>query len=176
LPTQDKSYSEIIHDCDIGTYAYPYDIPLIRATMAYPVTSVAGFILDPKNYGLYDITVSNIRVEDPIPCPLFHIGSKLDLNKSDPYRFGGISGLTFANIAVTGMPGQIWDVSSNEIWGLDASSRPTNITFKNIMIDGNYITNANRNNYIDWVSGPGRTGGFTDPADLGVNILFVTGT
>lgn len=174
LPTEQKSYSAIIHSCNFGNYAYPYDEPIIRATMAYPVTSIDTTALDPKNYGLYDVTVSNIRVEDQVYTNLFQIGSKLDINKGDPYRFGGISGLTFADIYVTGALGQRSTVSSNEIWGLDASSRPTNLTFKNININGQVITNANRDNYIDWVSGVAVTGGYTDPDDLGVNITFTT--
>ena len=68
-----------------------------------------------------------------------------------------MSGITLANITVSSSISNV-GVSANKIYGKDSSSRPYNITFKNISINGQYITDVNRDNYIDW--GPG---GLTDP-------------
>jgi hypothetical protein len=179
----DKSYQAIMHDLDIGLYSYnraDTETP-IRITMNYNVPGA-----DPKNYGLFDFTLSNVRVEEPIDGALFWVGSMLDpyaaaLGIGNFSAFGAISGITIADIDASssvynGTFNTTATISSMPIWGLDASSRPTNITFKNIKINGEYITNTNRDNFIDWVSGTAVTGGYTDPDDQGVNITFVTGT
>jgi len=191
----DKTYPAIIHDIDMGLYTYNrqnVETP-IRITLNYNVTSFNGVPLDPKNYGVYDLTLSNIRLEEPIDGALFWIGNLLDpfayayqAGFTDPFMFGAMSGITIADISASSSqtnPGfnppqeGYFGISSMPIWGFDASSRPYNITFKNIKINGEYITNTNRDNFIDWVSGPGRTGsGFTDPDAYSSNIIFVTGT
>jgi hypothetical protein len=182
---QDKSYSALIHDLDIGLYSYNrqgVETP-IRLTQNYNVTAGA----DPANYGIYDMTLSNVRIEEPIDGALFWVGNIIDpfayaLGIGQTYPFGAISGITIANISAISSPtnpgstpavGQ-YGISSMPIYGFDASSRPYNITFKNIMINGEYITDANRDNFIDWVSGTAPT--WTDPDSYPSNIVFVTGT
>lgn len=182
----DKTYSALIYDLDIGLYSYNrqnVETP-IRITQNYPVTSV-----DPKSYGIYDLTLSNIRIEEPIDGALFWIGNLIDPfayayggGFDQPKPFGGISGITIADVSASSSPTNpgsnpaagYYGISSMPIYGYDASSRPYNITFKNIMINGEYITNANRDNFIDWTSGTAPT--WTDPDSYPSNITFVTGT
>lgn len=185
----DKTYSALIYDLDIGLYSYnrPNIEAPIRLTQNYTVTSV-----DPKSYGIYDLTLSNVRIEEPIDGALLWVGNIIDpfayalgagFDTTKP--FGAMSGITIADISASSSPTnpganppqpEYFGISSMPIWGFDASSRPYNITFKNIMINGEYITNANRDNFIDWVSGTAVTGGYTDPDDQGLGIMFVTGT
>ena len=109
------------------------------------------------NYGLYDITLSNVTIEDTIDGALFWIGNIKDPFNNDGSAYGGMSGITIANVAVSSSISNV-GVSANKIYGKNSSSRPYNIAFKNISINGQYITDANRDNYIDWGSG-----GLTDP-------------
>ena len=150
----DPTYDLIIHDNIIGLYSYnrqTTEVP-IRITLDGN-TSTSAVI----NYGLYDITLSNVTIEDTIDGALFWIGNIKDPFNNDGSAYGGMSGITIANVAVSSSISNV-GVSANKIYGKNSSSRPYNIAFKNISINGQYITDANRDNYIDWGSG-----GLTDP-------------
>jgi hypothetical protein len=149
FPQADKSYQCLMYDMDIGAYSRnrPTETPI-------RITTDNAFGSDPDFIGLYDVTLSNIRVEDPIDTPLFWMG-----NIADPYangdlilgdsgsEYGAMSGIVLANITVSGTNR---NVSANPIWGRDQRNRPYNISFKNIKINNEYVTNSNRNNFITW--------------------------
>lgn len=145
----DKTYQSIICDLDIGSYSRNRDSEaVIRAT----TDNLYG--INPKQQGLYDVTVSNIRVEDPIDHALFWIGNILDpYANGDPIlgdggnEYGATSGLIFKNITASGTNIQI---SGNPIWGRNQENRPFNISFTNLQINGEYVTNSNRDNFIRW--------------------------
>jgi hypothetical protein len=167
LPTADKTYEVIIRDIVAGLYSYnkPTYEAILRMTTDGPANA------DPAYYGVYDIVVSNVTVEEPIDGPLFRIGNVKDPYNELGFNTGAISGITIANISVSSSIYNNGSVSANAIHASSLAWRPHDITFKNIMINNQYITNANRDNFIDWGPSP-----YTDPDVYPSNITFVTGT
>ena len=145
----DKTYQCLMHDLDVGSYSRNRDSEtLIRAI----TDNLSG--INPKQQGLYDITLSNVRVEDPIDTTLFWIGSLPDPFANGDIilgdagnEYGATSGLIFKNITVSGTNNQI---SGNPIWGRDQNNKPYNISFINLNINNEYVTESNKNNFIRW--------------------------
>lgn len=149
FPQADKSYQSLMYDMDVGSYSRnrPTET-VIRAT------TDNLFNQDPTFVGLYDVTLSNVRVEDTIDTPLFWMG-----NIADPYangdlilgdagnEYGAMSGIVLADITASGSNNNI---SGNPVWGRDQNNKPYNILFKNIKINNEYITESNRDNFITW--------------------------
>ena len=102
----------------------------------------------------------NIRVEKYCDVPIFMIGqrpyalNKDSVNRQQGLAFGGLaSGLIFQNISVSSHPLAKYPwVSSNMIYGTgyEASSRPSNIVFDNVFINGYKLTDSNKDNFFKW--------------------------
>lgn len=162
----DATHDCIIHDNVVGAYSMnrPSVETIIRATVDGDTTTS-----NVLNYGLYDITLSNITIEEPIDGAPMWIG-----NISDPFNnygsgYGGISGLTFANIAFSSSTFNDGSISSLRIEGKDSIHRPYALRFINISINGEFITDANRDNFVNFNS-------FTDPDIIGDNNITFTVT
>lgn len=174
-----KTYPGLIEDIDAGSYAYAR--PGIEVGMRIAMDGSSpynGTTLDPKNWGIFDQTIKNIRFEDEIENELFWIGNIPDPfadSPGDPIlgdrgnEFGSISGIVIDGVSANGSPTNT-RIYQNRIWGKDASSRPYNITLNNIFINGTYVTSANKDDFISWASGANPT--YTDPDSYNSNILF----
>jgi hypothetical protein len=172
-----KSHPAVIEDIDLGSYAYARPDIEVGLRLTVDGSSMQdSTVLDPVNYGIYDITLKNIRFEDEIENELFWLGNVPDPFGNNPLvvdrgnEFGAMSGIVIDGVSANGSPTNT-RIYQNRIWGKDASSRPYNITFKNIFINGQYVTSANKDSYISWASATNPT--FTDPDAYNSNILFV---
>lgn len=200
-----KTYPILVTDLDIGCYSktigfssvpeFQYyanpsvedGVPFSRRSwpLIRLITSTWDYALPYLNYfGTYDITVSNIRVEDPIRSNALYLGNFLIAKQFlAPYiasafgshnpdnNQGTISGITFADISISSEPGTEACSGLNQIWAYDAVSKPFNITFKNFKINNTYVTSSNYTNYFVLSS----TTGY-NPNLARDNIVFVTGT
>jgi hypothetical protein len=185
-----NAYPIVIRDMDFGIYTYneggggANGIPLdyehgevaIRVTMDMSSIYSGTWPNGMPKYGIHNVTVSNIRFDDPIDQALFWVG-----NVPDPYfptpvsfrgdEYGHVSGITFKNISVSSIPGFSSKLYSNLIFAKNSTNRPKNITFENIRLDGTYLTNSNYSTYFT-LSGINATA----PNLISDNITFVTGT
>lgn len=200
-----KTYPILVTDLDVGCYSKTigfssaseieyYATPTIDGGAGFKrrswplirlITSTYNYALPYLDYfGNYDITVSNIRVEDPIRSNVILLGNYPIPNQYyDPNNLGlfglhnpdnnqgTISGITFADISVSNEPGTEQCSGISQIWAYDSVSRPFNITFKNFKINNTFVTNDNYTDYFILSS----TNGY-NPDLLRDNIVFVTGT
>jgi len=190
LSDEEHAYPIKIYDCDIGSYSVNRQNSETCIRLCNDLSSVdrgasaSLYAYSPNltytSWGLKNITVSDIRVEDPIDTQLFWIGNIPDPfadNPSDPQlgdrgnEFGFISGAVFRDITVSGSEYNTSAIYNNRIWGRDASSRPSNITLENIKINGMYLTNATKDYFISWASGANST--LTNPDVYNSKILFL---
>lgn len=180
----------LYYDCDIGSYSVNRQnaetcIRICTDGSSVNRTTSAGLYAFDTNltfssWGLRNITLSDIRVEDPIDTELFWIGNIPDPfadNPADPQlgdrgnEFGFISGVILKDITVSGSDYNTSAIYNNRIWGRDASSRPSDITLENIKINNIYITDTNKNNFISWASGSNPT--YTNPDTYSSDIVFL---
>jgi len=185
-----NAYPIVIRDMDFGIYTYnegggganglPIDSEhgevAIRVTMDMSSIYSGTWPNGTPKFGIHNVTVSNIRFDDPIDQALFWVG-----NVPDPYfpipvsfrgdEYGHVSGITFKNISVSSITGFEDKLYSNLIFAKNSTNRPKNITFENIRLDGTYLTNSNYSTYFT-LSGIDATA----PNLISDNITFVTGT
>jgi len=183
-----RAYPIKVYDMDFGIYTLDEGgggrngVPIdsengevaIRITMDMSSIYSGAWDNGLFKYGINNVTVSNIRFDDPIDQALIWVGNVPDPYFPTPVSFrgdehGSLSGISFIDISVSSHPGYTYQIRSNLLFSKNATNRPKDITFKNISIDGVILTNANYTTYFQ-VSGID-----SGPPDLNTdNINFTT--
>lgn len=134
--------------------------------------------LVPEDRGPVNILFSGINIENLQTTPIFRIANQVYIyaNQVPGYvgtASGPISGLQFIDITASGRSGTTVGysppityntlLSSNIISGLDSYNKVKNVTFTNVRINGNYVTDANYDNYFNILGSTNKT---TDNIDF----------
>lgn len=174
-------YKAIIQDVDCGMYSTnrpnsetPIRLTVDASSFDTELALSAGIVNFEQVLG--NVTVSGLRFDDPIENELFWIG-----NIPDPFanyaaqpvlgdrgdEAGKVRDILIADIEASSTFNYS-NLSGNPIIGKSEVSGfyPQNILFKNIKINGNYIDDDNRNNFINWVSADVFGGFTTSNADI----------
>jgi hypothetical protein len=159
---QSSAYPVLMYDLDIGQYSLPgvSSQTLIRLTAdaSSSYVNAARAVFPDVLIGTTNITLSSIRVEDPIPDELFWIGNIPDPFGNDPLEptkgDGGDQAGRNRRIVIADITASSTNnyVSSNPILGRDfvSGNFPQDILFKNIKINNYFVTDDNVNNFINW--------------------------
>jgi len=152
-------------DLDIRSYV-PYEGgkgAVMRILSDQTVTSLPANVLGPVN-----LNFSGVRIENDIEGPILMLGNiTYPYGSVPPYgnMLGIVTNLQFIDFTASSTFVSSWGVSSNVISGLNFLYKPTNILFKNFIINGVKLTENNKDNYFDFL---GSTNPSTD------NITFIS--
>jgi hypothetical protein len=125
------------------------------------------------SFGTYDVTISSIRIEDPTQNQLFFIGNinlpasfeengyfplgvcasigNGEIENKGPY--GSVSGILISDIDFSSSPRTPTMARGSLMFAGSLDDKPSNITLKNIKLNGQYLTEENFRNYVQ-LSGP----------------------
>jgi hypothetical protein len=94
---------------------------------------------------------SGIRVENLIDVPLFDIGIKDYPDYGNPPAFGNMSSIIFKDISVSAHPNSRYNWTyQSRIFADEPQYRPHDLSVINVTINGQPITNVNKDDYIYW--------------------------
>ncbi|MFN7318370.1 MAG: hypothetical protein ACK5S6_02565 [bacterium] len=100
---------------------------------------------DPKDYGFYNVAITNLKVEGQVPMSLFCIGNLFYPfnNGVIEERAGNASNIALTNITVEQTP-----TVKSRLIGRDKLNTPHDITFSNVTIAGQKVTVRNWDQYV----------------------------
>jgi hypothetical protein len=175
-----------VYDMDFGIYTYKEGgagrngIPFtsetgevaIRITLDMSSSFSGSWPNGVPRFGINNVTVSNIRFDDPIDQALLWVGNVPDPYFPTPLPFrgdehGSMSGITFKNISVNSYVGFASSLYSNLLFAKNSTNRPKNLIFENIKLNGTVLTNSN---YLDYFVLSGLSGSAPNLVDD--NIVF----
>jgi len=161
-------YSAIDIDCRIySAPAYTYLGVPIQGSYTNAVFGISP--TDRKRFwyafydGFKDIAVTNhlfsgIRVENLIDLPIFDVGPRPYVGYDYSPIFGNLSSLIFKDITASSHPNSKFNfIRENKLFGkydAQVKYRPHDVSFINVNINNQIITNVNKDDYFVWYNKP----------------------